>query len=224
MTKPLHEQLRSVDPSLCIGETLEKIQCGEADCTLTCSECTRAGLGALADRIENEYLPLPCDEEGKPWKVGDPVITTNHGEATVAGYLFDGTEWFLRCRFGRGITIYNVSTSCKRPDLPKLDVDGEKIEVGDTVYEVETGLESLVTSTTMMDSDGNTICCKDGCIGELHYKPHELTHREPDSLEKIRDFVRDEHENDRIAACKGSYIPVLQEIDDRLTVLIERGA
>lgn len=217
MTKPLHEQLREAKSDGCIRNMLANITNINPDCSnILCRECHKKHIDAIADRIENEYLPIPCDKEGKPWKVGDPVITTNHGEATVAGYLFDGTEWFLGCRFGRGITIYSVSTSCKRPDLPKLDVDGEKIEVGDTVYEVETSLESQVTSTTMMDSDGNTICCKDGCIGELHYKPHELTHKEPDSLEKLRDDVFS-------LMIENEFKATANEIKDRFTALIERG-
>ena len=79
-----------------------------------------------------------------------------------------------------------TETPIKRPQPKVLDADGVEIKVGDTVYEVKTGYESKVTSTTMIDSDGNTVCCVDGCPGCLHYKPEELTHKEPDSLEKVR--------------------------------------
>lgn len=142
----------------------------------------RGGKGyAVYSKGERVKRPAPevLDADGVPIKVGETVWDTNSGlEITVWSIMRDEDD---------NTMVYSCGDICGLQLVPRhlthvrpvLDADGKPIKVGDTVYEVETGLKSTVTSTTMLDSDGNTVCCKDNGTGELHYRPEELTHKEP---------------------------------------------
>ena len=44
----------------------------------------------FADEIERNYIPLSCDSDGNPWKIGDDCITSEGEEATIVGYRGNG--------------------------------------------------------------------------------------------------------------------------------------
>jgi len=62
------------------------------------------------------------------------------------------------------------------------------------------------------------VTCKDGAPGKLWYKPEALTHREPDSLEKLRDDLYTLAARDA-----GDIEAEIVIFADRLTALIEIG-
>lgn len=137
MTKLLHERLRAINDSW-----PNTIKIGKVDVCLYPVEAQ-----ALADEIERYYIPLPCDPNGKPWNIGDPVRALNAtSDSHVTGYIYDG----------------------------------------ESVIQTDAG----------------------------RYKPDQLTHKEPDSLEKLRDDMEQYHPD----------FDAWSEMLDRLSALIERGA
>lgn len=107
--------------------------------------------------------------------------------------------------------------------MPKVsDVDGIDIEIGETVWRVCDGKRFKVED---IDEIGGMILVK---LRSTEYNftcsliPDEITHREPDSLEKLRDDVRDFLDCSIKDDVKSSAYMV--EVKDRLTALIERGA
>lgn len=177
---------------------------------------------------ENDTLKRPTpkvyDADGVEIKVGDAVWNV---EACQQGNVYWDKQLTVISLSGTHATVYQDSAETKTTlplslishEKPVFDADGERIRKGDTVYEVATGHESVVHRTDSCNSAGEPIVCKDGCIGELWYKPEELTHREPDSLEKaLRDldlFLEGHHMGDR---------HILEGVRDRFAALIERGA
>lgn len=136
------------------------------------------GFGEWLDRC---FLLRPRYEDGEPVQFSDK---TADGDSVRAFTLFQSGAFNVAYEEGPSVCHVPGGT-VDRPAPEVLGADGLTIEVGDMVYEIETGLKSEVISTTMLDSDGNTVCCKDNCIGELHYKPEELTHTPPDTQERI---------------------------------------
>lgn len=217
MGKLLHERLRE-----CAERCVDEIDVnGVWIYPLTPTEFV-----ALADEIERCYHPKPVDGDGKPWELGDDCITDEGEDATIVGYrpggrvfidLHDERE-FARC----------YASDLKRP--PKvLDADGVEIHEGDTVYLLPgdhcdeyplNGYVSGVAYTVRENSSKvhkayGRICIKDE--RKRHFKgyplPEQVTHREPDSLEKLRDDIASDPEG-----------MSRNTILTRLTALIERGA
>lgn len=164
MEKLLHERLRKVVESGCYLFSLGK--------TIGLS---RDSAQALADEIEKYYIPRPRFEDGEPIGLYNAPYSVEY-----IAYFIDGAGYCLIDRDIDDDYDFQAIEEPVKSQQPKVyDADGVEINVGDTVYEVKTGYESKVTSTTMIDGDGNTIECADGCTGRLHYKPEELTHKEP---------------------------------------------
>jgi hypothetical protein len=64
----------------------------ELGCTdIYCSECRRLALNAIADRIEAEYLPRPCFEDGEPVQFGDEFECGRVGTVDTIAFSRDGT-------------------------------------------------------------------------------------------------------------------------------------
>ncbi len=222
MTKPLHEQLRGIRPGSFTDDLAEIAGAEPQKKGEILGELFDRTVVALADRIENEYLPLPCDEEGKPWKVGDPVIDFDGSKSTITGLKWDGEEWLILSRWGgKDDGVTSTASSCKRPDPPVLDADGVEIKSDDTVY--GTGREqhryTVQVPYSINKEYGERFCvqCYDHDAGNIVWcDPSMLTHKEPDTLEKLRDDIRSYY---------GKQITSDEvcEWEDRLTTLIERG-
>lgn len=211
--KMLHERLREAKFGDCLCGTIN-LTGKRCDDFADCASCLRTLNDAIADEIERYYIPRPRFEDGEPVQFGDEpewLVTVDEMTFYENGIVCVGHD-------GNTFAV-NPGELVKRPTPKVLDADGVPIKVGDTVYEVETGLRSTVTSTTMLDSNGNTVCCKDGCPGELHYKPEELTHQEPDSLEKLMGDIKDYGAEVHIDEC---WAATTDEWARRLARLIER--
>ena len=99
---------------------------------------------------------------------------------------------------------------------PVLDADGVPIKVGDTVWSVDGGPKWTI-SYVCPDEIGVT---SDEIMHGTMFCPDSLTHKEPDSLEKLRDDMALDASADG-AAISSSRLGVYAT---RLSALIERGA
>lgn len=206
MNKLLHERLREYAEN--------KRMLG-----FKCERCDVIGLGtsealALAEEIEKYYIPRPRFEDGEPLRLGDEV---EDGTIHEIAFWDDGTIILLD---ETPETIYEVSAGCfiKRPESKVLDADGVEIKVGDTVWIIESGAKGKVEESK---KDRAYIKCDDGWLADVHVS--NLTHREPDSLEKLRDDLRD-----LIPFIPADEFTVnasdLISITNRLTAIMERDA
>lgn len=215
MKKLLHEKLRDVQAStgflLCdlLTETLgiprEK--------TDICSNRVPAISEAIADEIEKYYDPKPRDPEGNPvhkdMEVDGGVV--KHWSVSEDGswIIFDDDYEEIQCG--------NKDKPIRLPEPKILDADGVEINVGDTVW--------LTTSGKKLRVDGFTPwkyvrCSNPEIDGDheagLNFAPESLTHREPDSLEKLREDMQKSYDI--------SGVIVLGRYLDRLTAIMERDA
>ena len=217
--KLLHERLREHEyRNKCTGRMFaDIIGCEDPACVgCDCSDCTACLLDHFADEIERYYIPLPCDPEGKPWKIGDPVRPLNAtSDSHVTGYIYDGEEWYLKYRWA-GIDGKRSESAkdCKRPQPKVLDADGVEIKVGDTVYEIRSGKQYKVSR--IRESAVDVYYEKDCIHFTNFFAGEELTHKEPDSLEKLRDDMLNEF------ATLGRH--ELKGYANRLSAFIERSA
>lgn len=170
--------------------------------------------------------PKVLDADGVEIEVGEAVYK-----------LSDGTEWRVEDIHPKEprITVKQLNTDkdvCGGWFLangythkkPVFDANGKRICKGDTVWDKETGARLTVVSPCSYTKDGTFVTCKDGAPGELWYKPEALTHREPDSLEKLRDDIKKAGLTfDAASAHIGEHCNATKWAD-RLTALIERGA
>lgn len=171
----------------------------------------------LADEIEKYYIPRPRFEDGEPVQFGDYVDGCN---GPVDSFLIyeDGSGTV----YGEDDLPYKVDDGAaagidephKRPKPKILDADGVEIKVGDAVWHVsEPGEVGEVE--TLIPASANV--CVLWSTGAESYTPGvDLTHLEPDSLEKLRDDVLD--------TCEPITSVIKQEWADRLTAIMERDA
>lgn len=211
MREMLHERLREWSENIFPAE-MARTHYGEDDGRV--NSMGRV-FGKMADEIVRCYHPKPVDCSGEPWELDDDCITDDGEEAVVVGY-----------RFGNGVLIYQKGIAefvcCEASDLkrqaPKvLDAYGEVICKGDTVWDVNSGEKLTVQEFANIECGLVQCCDEDGDCED--YDAHNLTHREPDSLEKLRDDMEK-------YIGKGLFDPEKQYSIalNRLTALIERGA
>lgn len=138
----------------------------------------------LADEIERYYIPRPRFEDGEPIKLGDKLYYSDEKEATVEWYTVssDGT-------YDIGVDQVSqydgfLDEPLKRPKPKVLDVYGVEIKEGDTVWHIEGSSPWQVESADIRGVKvfGNNIA---NISGSTVFHPSHLTHKEPDSLEKI---------------------------------------
>lgn len=185
-----------------------------------------------ADPVEgtlSERVPRGLLVEGKPvrkddslWFGRDKVTVTDVdglSDTIFTDYLTeDGEGGWIPYPFE------SAELSWERPAPKVLDADGVPIEVGDWVY-TEAGLRRKVAKVGtercqgMEDWDGSPWVML-GNGSWMH--AHDITHREPDSLERLRDDI---------AAYNSDFTEpgsILEDALDgwaqRLTALMERGA
>jgi hypothetical protein len=173
-------------------------------------------LNAIANEIEKYYDPKPRDPEGNPvhedMEVEGGVV--KHWSVSEDGSwtIFDDDYEEIQCG--------DKNEPIRLPEPKILDADGVEIKVGDTVW--------LTTSGKKLRVDGFTPwkyvrCSNPEIDGDheagLNFAPESLTHREPDSLEKLRDdidmYVRNGWNISQ---------PKAEEFASRLTAIMERDA
>lgn len=208
MEKLLHEQMRewSNDPAplTCVFAKLD----AESDCDL---------LKALADEIERQYFPRPRFEDGEPVQFGGVALF--HGnDFTIQKIIYyqDGSVTICDTH-GNGHS-YRQGGSVQRPATEVCDADGVEIKVGDTVWPIDNPKMNMIVDN-LQRIYGHEVTANCEFEGEFYnFCLDRLTHREPDTLEKLRD--------DMVAALKESPDACFMnsEYADRLAALIERGA
>lgn len=208
MKKLLHERLRS-------KPAIER-RCIFTDSGTLVPIVNRDGMSALADDIEKYYNPKPRDPEGNPvhkdMEVEGGVV--KHWSVSEDGSwtIFDDDYEEIQCG--------DKNEPIRLPEPKILDADGVEIKVGDTVW--------LTTSGKKLRVDGFTPwkyvrCSNPEIDGDheagLNFAPESLTHREPDSLEKLRDDIQSH-------VTSGWHISTSQAAiyANRLTAIMERDA
>lgn len=173
---------------------------------------------AIADDIEKYYDPKPRDPEGNPvhkdMEVEGGVVSHWSVSEDGSWTIFDNDYEEIQCG--------NKDEPIRLPEPKILDADGVEINVGDTVW--------LTTSGNKLRVDGFTPwkyvrCSNPEIDGDheagLNFAPESLTHREPDSLEKLRDDIAGFKAE---GTYHGAIDAFLQRCEDRLTAIMERDA
>lgn len=178
----------------------------------------------LAGEIERYYIPRPRFEDGEPVQFGDVALVCDDIGDVVEMVFYDGSCQQVRIAFegDSSATHYMCIDGefVKRPAPKVLDADGVPIEVGDWVY-TEAVLRRKVAKVGterclgMEDWDGSPWVMF-GNGSWMH--AHDITHREPDSLEKLRDDMRG-YADGGVSCIEDD----MRTFADRLTALMERG-
>lgn len=141
-------------------------------------------------RLMPEGMEWPCFEDGEPVRIGDEVITHNVWQtSTVTSIsLYDGgsSVYYRWCGKDNGASVSGKYV--KRPTPKVLDADGEPLEVGQTVWSVNDGIGPLVVK--MLPSEGEQLVVLDNDGTNFYRYPEKLTHKRPDSWERIEEDAK----------------------------------
>ena len=176
----------------------------------------------IAEEIEKNYLLLPQYEDGEPVQFGEEFVDGGGNKHTLHEICF-------RDSVARGIgapivlkatnTHYGEHDNISMAVWPNnpvirpaklLDADDVEIKVGDTVY---VGSKSYVVES--INEKKNHILINNP-FGQWWEHASNLTHREPDSLKKLRDDM-----STRAAVEGGETEIILEQFTERLNNLIE---
>ena len=150
----------------------------------TCDECGENMAHRLADAIEREYLPRPQFEDGEPVQFGDKFESSNI--VGTVDYILKGNV--EGCVIGRkedcACVMYPNGKRLQRPKQEVLDADGLPIRVGDTVWAISEHIIKGPMIVTAVEPGMVSYKTEYGAHGN-YYTIGEITHKEPDSLERI---------------------------------------
>ena len=172
--------------------------------------------GGTKAAIDRYYLPRPLFEDGEPVYIGAEIDDRKRGKLEVSRICYtDGGFYFNNSRGSNGRKMkginYKHGERVGRPKQHVLDADGVPIEVGNVLYRTTDGMKVIVAKLEkgqFVDGDGV------GC------NPSYFTHREPDSMERLRDDILEAVDELESTPYKGTHDRLLM-IADRLTALIE---
>lgn len=147
--------------------------------------------GQLLAEIEREYLPRPRFEDGEPVQFGDEFVYDKSTGQSSKVFKFGFTTI-------DGCTIYDSMGNCslhpKRPEPEVLDADGVPIRNGDIVWEVDEDghVSTRAFRVVGLNNTKNTACICPAEIGGAvsHIAADMLTHKQPDSLERIEEDAK----------------------------------
>lgn len=186
---------------------------------------------SITSWLDRWFVPRPRYEDGASVQFGDEYYWADCTMRKITGFgQTENGAPYITCAFdGNGMSDAMIySGFLKRPTPKALDADGVEIADDDVVYLLGDTRRLKVADPHAVDDCGDPVveCVViDDGRGAGDYpdadvvacKASELTHREPDSLEKLRDdldaFMRD---------CSINADKV-DEFCDRLTALMERG-
>lgn len=166
----------------------------------------------IGEWLNRWFIPRPRFEDGEPVQFGDEYESDIGGVFPLEQLHCIGDGEYVLNRKGRRALI-KPGGFVKRPDTKVLDADGVEIKVGDEGWSNYGSFKKRVIKAvhpagTWQDAPVDSVEFDDGGWDYAH----TFTHREPDSLEKLRDAMKDSMSNEvRVYA-------------NRLTALIERGA
>lgn len=231
MEKLIHEILRESLGKLddCCNISSEIINHLRSDLGLTEDQKSYANdlrniINYIADQVEKYYIPRPRFEDGEPVQFGDVVRTEFGNVECVAIEYNEYDAWVKDGTDNDWNSSIAADMLAKSHRLQKvLDADGVETKAGDTVY-TKLGfrftVEKIGTQQCegMEDWDGTPWIMFDN--GSWMHA-HDVTHREPDSLEKLRDDM-----NYRIieGTYPGTAHEYLCQCANRLTAIMERDA
>lgn len=125
---------------------------------------------AMRRRLMPEGMEWPHFEDGEPVRVGDKLMTSD-GAVRVE-------ELSLTiCDTDGGVTCVPFGERVKRPAV--LAADGEPLEVGQTVWDVESGIEYEVVCIHTDEDTPVRVMRTDGSHLAKAAKPSTLTHERP---------------------------------------------
>lgn len=159
------------------------------------------------------YMQLPCYPDGEPVSKGCEV----RGGIVDGWCVWDDGGWTLNDDDGNNIGEGEPRSCIERPEPPVLDADGVPIKVGDIVY--ENGRPNALRVIRLFKYGDIEAHGDRGVISKLDSSNY--SHREPDSLEKLRDDMKKYVAEGQY---HGSIDAMLDSWADRLTALMERGA
>lgn len=151
--------------------------------------------GERFDRwLERCFILRPLDEKGEPVQFGHEDIDWE----SLGEYRGQGIQWDASAVDARGHILATTADPYKIVAVAKTDengrvkrrapealgADGLPIKVGETAWDMASGLE-IVVSRIAKDEDGNVIVCANGDICELQFAPKNITHTPPDTQERI---------------------------------------
>lgn len=207
MEKLLHERLREYandGHSLACDDFIKLVG---RKCNQLCSDCRAKTFNRFAEEIEHYYLPRPRFEDGEPVQFGDAMDWADNVEAIT----FYDTGAFDINDGNCGVAEYGGDSFVGRPQLKVLDADGAPIKVGDTVYPLSGAwIGSPLEVTEIIDSYYIRLIIPESQLW-TSYHCKKVSHKEPDSLEKIYDEMS--------RTCSS----MVQDWAKRLSAIIERS-
>lgn len=202
----------------------------------------RKAFHLLANEIEKYYIPRPRFEDGEPVQFGEEFADCSGNPHTLheiryrdkaaaglgAKCLLEANTTSPKDYDGISFNLYD-GTFVKRPEPKVLDADGVPCKKGETVwYAPAYATKDNAGPWKVLEVQGcDSVLIGRGYLpGEDDYMetvsgeaPDILTHREPDSLEKLRDdidmYVRNGWNISQ---------PKAEEFASRLTAIMERDA
>lgn len=179
---------------------------------------------AIANEIEHYYIPRPRFEDGKPVQFGDDIEIHNQSGLLDKGIIRSfhpnkGPVWMLSlvgCDHERLVRYDPDTCVIKRP---VFDANGERICKGDTVWDLDSGKRLHVEE--FANRECGLVQCSNEEDGDCEdHDARRLTHREPDSLEKLLERM-EEYAQKNEGYIDGSKVG---DFSKELRALIERGA
>lgn len=155
---------------------------------------------SLADEIEKYYIPRPRFDDGEPVQFGDEFADCSGNPHTLheiryrdkaaaglgAKCLLEANTTSPKDYDGISFNLYD-DAFVKRPESKVLDADGVPTKKGDKVWSINNP-EMKMTVDNFQQIYGQDVTVNCEFEGEFYnFNPDKLTHREPDSLEKLRD-------------------------------------
>lgn len=138
----------------------------------------------LKKALDRYYLPRPLFEDGEPVQFGDTFVRDYGKDGTVSSLTYTkGNSDYVNIN---GYERHDFDHRLKRPKPQVLDADGVPIEVGDAVWilkDSEHAKWTVIEPYNRYDGIQTVYVESRGIKG--HACPENITHREPDSQERI---------------------------------------
>lgn len=146
---------------------------------------------SITDWLNRYYLPRPLFDDGEPAQFGDTFVRDFGRDAKIDSLSYTkGNSDYVNIN---GYERHDFGHRLKRPKPQVLDADGVPIEVGDTVWVDEPEHVDCPWEVVFIYKDGDVTVHQ--CFGgerEIVVSPSQITHREPDTQERIdADALRD---------------------------------
>lgn len=157
---------------------------------LRCVEgCTKDVMDAALEALDSRLMPEDCEwpryESGEMVEIGDEVVGPDYGESIrVDEITFHANGFTVREKTGLD-HWYESDDRFERPKV--LAADGEPLEVGQTVWDVD-GYGPLVVKELPLK--GEQLVVLDNGGTNFYRYPEKLTNKRPDSWERIEEDAR----------------------------------